>query len=116
VLSLLILGHTAWMSTITGPRKHELAAALEDHPGLRDAFARFFDGLRTLVVQGQARGEIDPAIPAPVAVRFLLSLVRAQGGPGPRDAAAVSGEDFAALAVRLLFHGLAAHPLKESSA
>ncbi len=36
VLALLIEGDVAWMSTITHPQKHELAAALENLPGLRD--------------------------------------------------------------------------------
>jgi len=115
VLTLLVEESTAWMSIITSPRRHELAAALGDHPGLRDARARFFEGLGTLILQGQAQGEFDPALPAPVAARFLLALVGARGGPALPGEAAVPGEEFAALAVRFYFHGLSLHPVKGSA-
>ena len=115
VMTLLIEGSSAWMSTITGPQKHELAAALADHPELRDARTRFFDGLCTLIVQGQEAGELDPAVPAPIAARFLLSLVGSRGWSALRGEAAVSAEDFAALAVRFYVHGLSVHSLEESS-
>ncbi|HXT37964.1 MAG TPA: hypothetical protein VN837_20505, partial [Chloroflexota bacterium] len=115
VLTLLVEESTAWMSIITSPRRHELAAALGDHPGLHDARARFFDGLRALILQGQEQGEFDPALPAPVAARFLLALVGARGGPALPGEAAVPGEEFAALAVRFYFHGLSLHPVKGSA-
>jgi AcrR family transcriptional regulator len=108
LLSFLIEGDTAWMSTMASPQKQELADALRDHPGLRDAFTRFFEGLCTLIAQGQSNGEFDPAIPAPIAARFLAALVRAQGAP-VLGAATVSPEDFASLAVRFSLHGLSAH-------
>jgi AcrR family transcriptional regulator len=116
VLTLLIEGNTAWMSSITSPQRHELAAALGDHPGLRDAHARFFAGLRTLILQGQEHGEFDPSIPAPIAARFLLSLVGARSGFAQPGDAIMPGEEFAALAVRFYFHGLSLHSGEEHSA
>ncbi|MGH2409019.1 MAG: TetR/AcrR family transcriptional regulator [Chloroflexota bacterium] len=116
ILTLLVEESTAWMSIITSPKRHELAAALGDHPGLRDARTRFFDGLRTLILQGQERGEFDPAIPAPIAARFLLSLVGARAGFAQPGDPVLPGEEFAALAVRFYFHGLSLHPVEELSA
>lgn len=110
VLACLIGGDIAWMSTITGPQKHELSAALRAHPGLRDAFLRFFDGLCTLIRQGQAGGELDPDLPAPTAARFLLSLVQAQGARTMPGEVAVSKQAATALAVRFYFNGLCVHP------
>ena len=110
VLTLLIEGDVAWMATVTHPQKHELAAALGNLPGLRDGFTRFFDGLCSLILQGQASGELDAAVPAPIAARFLLSVARAQGGPALGGQISVSGQEFVALAVRFYFHGLRAQP------
>jgi TetR/AcrR family transcriptional regulator, fatty acid metabolism regulator protein len=110
VLALLIEGDVAWMSTITHPQKHELAAALENLPGLRDGFTRFFNGLCSLILQGQTTGELDATIPAPIAARFLVSLARAQSGPALGGQVTVSGQEFVAMAVRFYFHGLRAQP------
>jgi hypothetical protein len=115
VLTLLIEGHPAWMSTVARPQKHELASALADHPGLRGAFTRFLDGLCALILQGQERGEFDPGIPAPIVARFLLSLTMARGGPSFSGDVVLGTEEYAALAVRFSFHGLAAHAAKEPS-
>ncbi len=110
VLTDLIEGDIAWMSTMIGPQKHALSDALANHPGLRDAFIRFFDVLCTLIRQGQASGELDPTIPASVAARFLLSLVRARSGRSFPGETAVSRKKFSALAVRFYVHGLQMNP------
>ena len=109
-LTTLIEGDLAWMSSISGPQKHEIVAALVDHADLQEARERFFAELSTLIRQGQTSRELDAAIPAPIAARFLLSLVIAQGGPGLPGDAAEDCREFAALAVRFYFHGLCAQP------
>jgi AcrR family transcriptional regulator len=107
ILTSLINSHPAWMSAVAVPQKHDLASALAHHAGLRDAFERFLEKLSALIEQGQERGELDPTIPAAIAARFLLSLVRTRGGPAlPAN---VSGEEFAMLAVRFYVRGMSAH-------
>lgn len=107
ILTSLIDSHPAWMSAVAGPQKHDLAAALAHHPGLRVAFEQFIEKLSALIRQGQERHELDATIPAAIAARFLLSLVRARGGPALP--AGVSGADFAALAARFYIRGMSAH-------
>jgi AcrR family transcriptional regulator len=111
ILTTLLQRELPWMSTIAGPQKHELSDALADQPGLRDAFIRFFDGLCALIRQGQESGEFDPAIPAPIAAHFLMSLVSPRGRALRRVNAAVSSDEFAALAARFYFNGLCLHPV-----
>jgi AcrR family transcriptional regulator len=110
VLTMLLESDLAWMSTIAGPQRHELSSALADHPGLREAFTQFFDGLCTLILQGHASGEFDPAIPAPIAAHFVMALASPKGRAMQRMNSTVSSEEFAALAVRFYLNGLCLHP------
>jgi len=112
VLASMIEGDFAWMSTVTGPQKHALADALRDHPGLREAYLRFFDGLCTLIRHGQTGGEFDPAFPAPTAARFLLALVQAQGARTLPGEAPLDKQAAAALAVRFYVRGLRTQPTR----
>ena len=106
ILISLIDSQSTWMSAVTGPQKHELAGTLSHHPGLRDAVGRSFDKLIALIQQGQDRGELDAAVPAAVAARFMFSLVRSRGRFDLPTG--VSNADFAAYAVRFYFHGMSA--------
>ena len=110
ILIWLIDNQPTWMSAVTGPQKHELAETLSHHPGLRDAFERSFDKMIALIQQGQDRGELDAAIPAAVAARFLFSLVRSRGRLDIPTG--VSKADFATHAVRFYFHGMFAPPTR----
>lgn len=108
ILTALIERHTSWMATITAPQKFALVSALADEPRRRAAFARFFDGVSALIRQGQERGEFDPAIPAPVAARFLFALAGSRSAPVLCDEAAERGEEYTAFTVRFYLQGLAA--------
>ncbi len=98
------------MATLTAPQKQTLAVALGHYPGLQDTFAHVFEGLCTLISQGQASGAFDPTIPAPFAAVFLMSLARAQDGPVQAVLTTLSVEEFVALGSRLFLNGLCVRP------
>ncbi len=110
ILTSAIAKQQAWISALAGPQRHALSAAFHDQPGLHEAVTRMLDELVAIIRQGQATGELDTAIPAPVAARFLLSLTRTHSRPELRSDFAVSREELAAYAVRLYFHGICRFP------
>jgi AcrR family transcriptional regulator len=116
ILTSAIEHQGAWMSTLASPQRHALSAAFHDQAGLRDAITRMLDELSTIIEQGQATGELDAAIPAPVAARFLLSLTRTHSKPVSAGDPTVSREELAAYAARLYFHGMRPLPGDEERA
>ncbi len=108
LLTSLIEHHPTWLSAVNGQQKHEIAGTLARHPGLREAFQRYLAKLSALIEEGQKRGELDAAIPAAVAARFLLALTKCRTGTDLP--AGVSTEDFATLAIRFYFRGMSAPP------
>jgi AcrR family transcriptional regulator len=110
VMTRLQAGGKAWIAIMSGEDGRSLRGTLRDRPGMDQKMRRFLGELSTLVDQGKASGEFDPAIASSVAAMALVSLMRSVGMHGRMETLGLDEGAAAESVVRLFFGGLNARP------
>jgi TetR/AcrR family transcriptional regulator, fatty acid metabolism regulator protein len=115
IMATVMSGHFDWLSTLGGPDRYELMEALKKRADKSERFEKIMAMVGTLIDQGKANGEFDPAIATPVASVLLFSFVRALSSPQLRQHTDLDTAGIAEAGMRLYFHGLQARPEDKES-